>query len=215
MKIHYYSGWFDEELPDKMIELILNDIIDRRSLAIVWGCWAIDEYYGIVKNVWLDPAGIKFDEYHLIDSRMSKVKAHESLKNASVILLMGGETELQNAFINEYELTMPIKESKAAVIMGFSAGAKNMASQWVCSKNNGYNVETTQIYHGLGLDNFCYEPYFTLDNDELIKKDLLPLSQMLNVYATSTGSFLRVKNSQVTTAGEVFLISGNKINKVL
>ena len=212
MKIHYYSGWFENALPEKLAELLRNDIIDRKSLAIIWG-WAPDEYLNFAKDIWLDPAGIVFDEYHLIDRSISKEKAHVLLKDASVILLMGGYTTLQNAFLAEYDLANAIKESNAAVIMGFSAGAKNMGAKAVCMKSNGYVTETTGIYNGLGLDSFCYEPYFSLDNKELIRDELLPLSKEMDVYATSDGSFIRVKDGGIEAFGEGYLISGSEVRK--
>ena len=213
MKIHYYSGWFGEALPKKMAELLRHDITNRKSIAIIWG-WYIDEPFNIVKDVLLDPIGIVFDEYYFIDSQTPKEKAHETLRNASVILLMGGYTTIQNTFLMEYELALPIKESSADVIVGFSAGAKNMATKCVCVKSNGYLTEKNGIYIGIGLDNFGYEPYFSLDNDELIRDELLPMSQKLDIYATSTGSFIRVKGSNVMSFGDTYLISCSKIQKV-
>jgi len=211
MKIQYYSGYFDGPLPEQMAELLRDDITNKSSLAIVWGSWAIDEYFGIVKDIWLEPAGIAFNEYHLIDSRMPKEKAHESLRNASAILMMAGNTVPQHDFLTEYELSDPIEQSKAAVVMGFSAGAKNMGLKWVCSKSDGYEVEKTDIYDGLGLGNFCYVPYFSPDNEDLIKNDLLPLSQNLDIYATANESFIRVENGRVTALGDTYLISNSKI----
>jgi len=213
MSVHYYSGFFEKALPVKMVELLHNDIRDRKSIAIIWG-WAPDEYLSFAKDVWLDPAGIVFDEYHLIDRQISKEKAHESLRNASVILLMGGYTTLQNDFLAEYKLDVPIKESNAAVIIGFSAGAKNMGAKLVCMKSNGYVTETNGVYNGIGLDHFCYEPYFSLDNDELIRDALSPLSQELDIYATSDGSFIRAEDGKVKAFGDTYLISNSEIKRM-
>ena len=98
--------------------------------------------------------------------------------------------------------------------MGVSAGAKNMAAKVVCMKSNGHTSEENGIYNGLALNNFCYEPYFSLDNDELIKNELLPLSQELNVHATANGSFMRVKDSKVSMYGDSYLITGSEIRKL-
>jgi len=205
MRTHYYSGFFEKALPEKMVELLRSDIKDRKSIVMIWG-WLPEEDLNFAKNVWFGPAGIVFDEYHFIDPQMPNEKAHALLLNASVILLLGGYTMLQNAFLAEYELAAPIKESNAAVIIGISAGAMNMATKLV-SQTNG-------ICSGLGLDNFCYEPYFSLDKDELIRDELLPLSQKLNVYATSNESFIRVKDSDVEAFGDVYLISDSDIHKI-
>jgi len=220
MSIQYYSGFFEVALPAQLIELLRNDIIDRKSIAVIagYGNWLPNEDpkvdLNFAKDVWFDPAGIVFDEYYLIDSHIPKEKAHILLRNASVILLQGGYTTLQNVFLAEYELAAPIKESNAAVIIGISAGAKNMAAKFVCAKSNGNAIDKNGIYNGLGLNNFCYEPYFSLDNDELIRDELFPLSQELDIYATSNRSFMRVQDGKTLTFGDTYLISGSKIHKI-
>jgi len=220
MSIHYYSGFFETTLPEQMVELLRKDIINRKSIAIIagYGNWLPNEDpkvdLNFAKDIWFDPAGIVFDEYHLIDRNMPMERAHTLLNNASVILLQGGYTTLQNAFILEYELTAAIKESKADVIMGVSAGAKNMGSKFVCASSNGNAIDKNGIYNGLGLGNFCYEPYFSLGNDELIQNELLPLSQKLDIYATSDGSFMRVKDGEISAFGTTYLISDSEIHKI-
>ncbi|MCL2396672.1 MAG: Type 1 glutamine amidotransferase-like domain-containing protein [Defluviitaleaceae bacterium] len=214
MRIHYYSGWFDGPLPERLAEMLREDIIDRKSIAVVWGVWNIEEYMNIAKDTWFGPAGIVFEQYHAIDPRMDKTKAQELVKNASVILMMGGDTVLQKAFLTEHGLVASIKESKAAVIMGLSAGAKNMSAKIVCAISNNYEVHEIGIYDGIGLNDFCHEPYFSVENDELIKNELLPLSQEMDIYATGTDAVMRVKNGVVEVLGDVYLIAGGKIKKI-
>ena len=214
----YYSGFFEKALPIQMVELLRDDITCKKSIAVItgFGKWTDEEKGDLhfAKETWFDPIGIMFEEYHLIDANISKEKAHMLLRNASVILLQGGFTTLQNAFLSEYELDTPIKETAASIIMGVSAGAKNMAAKVVCMKSNGHMTEENGIYNGLALSNFCYEPYFSINNDELVKGELLPLSQKLDVYTTVDGSFMRVKGSIVSTFGGGYLISGSKIYKL-
>jgi len=214
MKIHYYSGWFDAALPEQFLEALRNDMTDKKSLVLVWGCWSGDELIAFVKDSWLKPGGIVFDEYHLVDNRKTKEEGHRLIRDASALLILGGDDVAQAEFFAEYELAVPIKESKATVTMGFSAGAINMASKCVNAKSLGYKVEKTEIYDGLGLDKFCYVPYFSLDKYELAKNDLLPLSQEIDIYATSPESFIRVENDKVTAFGDVYLISDAEIRKL-
>jgi len=219
MKVYYYTGFFATALPEQMAELLRVDITERKSLAVIagFGNWHPSEDpkvdLNFAKETWLDPAGIVFDEYYQIDRSIPKETAHEVLRNASVILLQGGYTTLQNAFLTEYGLVESVKESNAAVIIGVSAGAKNMSAKTVCVKSNKYTKEVNGIYDGLALNSFCYEPYFTLNNEELIRDALLPLSHELDIYATSHGSFLHVKNEEVSGFGDVYLILGGEIHK--
>jgi len=220
MSIHYYSGFFDTALPVQMVELLHGDVIEKKSIAVVagYGKWHPNKDprvdLNFAKDTWLDPADIIFEEYHLVDYNMSKERANMLLRNASMILLQGGYTTLQKAFLAEYELAVSIKESTAAVVMGISAGAKNMGTKFVCAKSNGNAVDKNGIYSGLGLGNFCYEPYFTLDNDELIREELLPLSQKIDVYATESRSFLRVEDGKILSCGDTYLISQSEIHKI-
>jgi len=213
MKTYYYSGWFNESLPERYLESLLNDITDRKSLVLVWGCWGKDELIDFVKDSYLKPSGIIFEEYHLVDNRIAREEGQRLIREASVLIILAGNTEPQAEFFKEYELAAPIKETNANVIMSFSAGAKNVSLKWIAAKSLGYEVEATVIYGGLGLNDFCYVPYFTLDMGELVENDLLPLSQEIDIYATTPESFIRVKDDEVTTFGDVYLISDSKINK--
>ena len=69
---------------------------------------------------------------------MSKAEAHDAVRNASVILLTGGFTVPQKDFLTEYGLAAPIKESRAAVVYGVSAGSKNMGKKFVCTIDGNY-----------------------------------------------------------------------------
>ncbi|MCL2618105.1 MAG: Type 1 glutamine amidotransferase-like domain-containing protein [Defluviitaleaceae bacterium] len=208
MKIHYYSGWFDEALPARYLESLQNDVTNTRSLVLIWGCWGGDELVDFVKDSWLAPGGIVFDEYHLVDNRRTKEEAHRLIKQASVLLLLGGSDLHQAEFFKEYGLETPIRETDATIIMGFSAGAINMPSTCVSFEDG-----TTTVYEGLGLDNFCYLPYFSLEKHELAKNDYLPLLKEVDVYATAPESFIRTKGTEVAAFGEVYKISDMKMNR--
>ncbi len=104
---------------------------------------------------------IMFDEYHLINYHVQKEDAQTLIQNTSVIFLLGGNTLNQNGFLKDYELLDLIKKSRA-VVMRASAGAINMSSKWLCSKNFGYKVEISSLYDGIGLDTFSVLSHFVL-----------------------------------------------------
>ena len=223
MRIHYYSGWFDSALPEQFAEALRKDIVDRSTIAIVWGAWGIDEYVDIAKNEWLNPAGIVFDQYHAVDTKMDKATAQDAVKNASVILLTGGYTLPQMEFIREYGLDAAIKESRATVIIGFSAGSHNMAAKYVDAVDNNYESGKRAVYNGLGLDGFSFEPYFSLtnvyrhglDSSELLQNHLLPLSQEIDIYATANDAVIRVEKGKVeVVTGDAYLLSNSEIKKL-
>ncbi len=214
MKTHYYLGWFNNFFPENLSRVLLEDITDRKSLAMISSNPSIYEDDGSTERSWLEQAGIMFDEYHLINYRVLKEDAKTILQNASVIFLLGGNTLKQNGFLMEYDLSASIKKSNA-VVLGASAGAINMSAKWLCSKNLGYKVEAISVYDGIGLDNFSILSHFDLENNiALVQNELSLLSEELNIYASNKDCAVRVKKDKIDVFGNVFLISDSKIQKL-
>jgi len=217
-KVHYYFGWFEGVVPPEVARAINNDLAGNKSIAIITTTpidhEETDKYVEFTRSTWFAPAGIIFEEYRVIDHRISKEKAHELLKNASAILLHGGyPTQLKN-FIAEYDMAAAIRNSNANVIMGASAGGMNMAAKFVDDR-----IEPAEIRDGLGLDNFALEShaYFaieSLEGDEHTKINLMPLSQEIDVYLACTESTIRIQNGRQDIHGDVFVISDSKISKL-
>lgn len=214
MKTHYYLGWFNNFFPDKLGRVLQEDITDRKSLVMISSNPLFYEDDGATERSWLDQAGILFDEYHLINYRVQKEDAQTLIQKASVIFLLGGNTVKQNEFLMEYELSDWIKNS-SAIVMGASAGAINMSAKWLCSKNFGYNVETSSVYEGVGLDDFSILSHFDLENNmALVQEELSTLSEEMNVYASNKDCAVRIKGDKIDILGQVYLISHSKIQKM-
>jgi len=223
MKIHYYFDWFNNIMPKQVADALLSDIPIRKSLVFICATPSDHKFnaeqLSIAKDAWLEPAGVIFDTYHLVDYRTTKEATHKLLKDASAIFLLGGKAAVQNAFLAEYELLDTIKENDAAVIMGVSAGAMNMSAKWISSKyispdSARHTAGETKIYNGLELDNFALEAHVDIDDIELIQNELLPLSQNIDVYAACYDSVIRVKDGKREFFGDVYLISDSKVSKM-
>ncbi|WP_226577825.1 Type 1 glutamine amidotransferase-like domain-containing protein [Halobacillus litoralis] len=214
MKTHFYLGWFRNFFPEGLKRVLQEDIIDRKSMVMISSNPSTYEDDGATERSWLDQAGIKFDEYHLINDRIQKEDAQKLIHNASVIFLLGGNILKQNGFLMEYELSDWIKKSRA-VVMGASAGAINMSAKWLCSKNFGDEVEVSSVYEGIGLDEFSVLSHFDLENNmELVHRELSPLSEEINIYASNKDCAVRVKGEEIDIFGDVYLISRSKIQKL-
>ncbi|KWX69775.1 Type 1 glutamine amidotransferase-like domain-containing protein [Paenibacillus jilunlii] len=218
MKTHYYLSWFNNFFPEKLVKWLDEDIKDRKSLVMISA--QPSGYKGeqvniddVSERIWLNQANIIFDEYHFVDYRMQKEDARRFIQNASVIFLCGGDPVLQNDFLAEYELSDVIKNSNA-VIMGASAGALNMAAKWLSLTNNGYQVETSTIYDGIGFDHLAYESHSKRDYATFVQGYLFPLSEEIDVYAAEQESAIRVKDSKIDILGPVYLVSHSKIQKL-
>lgn len=214
MKTHYYLGWFTDFFPENLSKALREDLPERKSLVMVSSDPSDVEVDGAVERSWLDQAGISFDEYHLIDSSVQQEQAHALIRNASAIFLLGGDTLKQNRFLTEYELAEPIKTS-AALVMGASAGAINMAAKWKCSERFGYAIGTATVCDGLSLDPFSVLSHFDLENNmALVQEELSALSDEMNVYASNKDCALRSKGGHIDILGDVYVMSRSNIRKL-
>lgn len=210
MSTHYYLGWFNNFFMKELIELLNQDITDRKSLVMISASLSKDENVGAIERSWLDQSGILFEEYHLIDFNITKDIARKLIQNASVIFLLGGNTVEQNNLLAEYELSEKIRASNA-VIIGTSAGAINMSSKWLHSNNDGVST----IYHGVGLDDFSVLSHYDLENCiENIQSKLAPLLNDTKVYASNKDCAVRVKKGKVDILGDVYLVSQSMVEKL-
>lgn len=214
MSTHYYLGWFSDFFPENLVRILKGDIAVRKSLVMISSNPSLYELDGTTERSWLDQADIKFDEYQLINYRVQKEDAQSLIQNAAVIFLLGGYPIEQNAFLKEYELSDPIKKS-SAVVMGASAGAINMSSKWLCSKNLGYNVDKSSVYEGMGIDDFSVLSHFDLENNfALVQDELSPLSEEIDIYVSNKDCAVRVKGDKIDVWGNVYLMSRSKIKKL-
>lgn len=214
MKTHYYLGWFNNFFPENLEKALQEDIMERKSLVMISSMPASDEIDGAAERSWLDHAGIKFDEYHLINYRVRKEDAQPLIQNASAIFLLGGDTVEQNGFLMEYGLADSIRKSDAIVI-GASAGAINMSAKWLCSRSFGYEVEESTLYEGVGLGNFSVLSHFDLENNiEMVRSELSLLSEEMDIYASNKDCALRVREGHIDILGDVYLISRSEIQKL-
>lgn len=216
MRTRYYLGWFNDFFIEKLVVLLQEDIKDRKSIVMVSSNPFLtgDDEVGTTERSWLDQANIVFDEYHLIDYGVEKMEAQRLIENASVIFLLGGNTIELNELLVQYELMDLIKKSNA-IVLGASAGAINMSAKWLCSKFTDYEVETSSIYDGIGIDDFSVLSHFDLENNlDMIQEELSPLSEVMNVYASNKDCAIRVKGDKIDIMGDVYLISNSKIQKL-
>jgi len=223
MKTHYYFDWFNEGMPKDVVDALLGDLHERHSLVFI-GSDPANHVFNydqcdIAAGRWLGPAGIEFEEYAIIDYRTTKEDAHEVIKNASAIFLLGGKAAVQRAFLDEYDLMTALNQSNASVIMGVSAGAMNMSAKWVTSKyiSSGsarYTAGKSKTTDGLGLDNFVMEAHIDINNTKLFENDLFPISQTMPVYAMCYESVIRVKNGKMEFFGDIYLVSNSEIKKI-
>ncbi|MCL2397390.1 MAG: Type 1 glutamine amidotransferase-like domain-containing protein [Defluviitaleaceae bacterium] len=223
-KVRYYFGWFTKTIPQHLADILNNELVEKKSLVIISTAPSdakySDDALNLTRDIWFEPAGLVFEQYHSIDYRIRKEDAQSLLRNASAVLLHGGYADLLKGFLAEYEMVDAIMESTAAVVMGASAGGMNMGAKFAYGKwIDDSSREPAKIYDGIGFDNFAFRAHSErtvegLKANDLVKAELIPMSHDLDVYAVCEESTLRVKDGKLDVFGDVFLISGGKIEKM-
>ncbi|WP_099203491.1 cyanophycinase [Miniphocaeibacter massiliensis] len=213
MSIHYYFSWFSEGFPDCVIKKLNDDISLRKLLVMISGSPSDPFESDLLAKSWFNKGNIFFDEYEIINYKSDKNKTNEIIKNASVIFLCGGYPSLQNDFLIEYNLIDSIKVSDA-IIMGASAGAMNMSSKWLSSKNTSQNVSKSSIISGIGMDSiyFCTKENQSINDTQLLE-ELLPLSNEIDIYMAIDEVAIRIEDG-IDISGEVYCISKGIIKKL-
>ena len=153
--------------------------------------------------------GITFGSVDVIDSRMSKETAQDTLRNADVLWLSGVDTPTQFGYLESYGLIPHIRKQKN-VIIGMSAGSINMAKTAVCTLTCEHNK--LEIYEALGLVEFSALPHFDKDN---ITDELLVLSETYPLYGVCDDSAIICTEDNTSYIGDVFLVDNRCITRVL
>jgi peptidase E len=151
--------------------------------------------------------GITFDSVNVIDSRMSKETAQDTVRNADVLWFAGGDTPTQFAYLESYGLIPCIREQKG-VIIGMSAGSINMAKTAVCTLTCEH--EELEIYEALGLVEFSVEPHLDKDN---ITEELLKLSETYPLYGICDDSAIICTEDSTLYIGDVFYINNRHVTR--
>jgi len=152
--------------------------------------------------------GITFGSSDVIDSRMSRETAQDTVKNADVLWLAGGDTPTQFAYLESYGLIPYIREQKG-VIIGMSAGSINMAKTAVCTLTCEH--EKLEIYEALGLVEFSVEPHLNKDN---IADELLVISEKNPLYGICDDGAIICMEDNISYIGDVFLIDNRHVTRV-
>lgn len=152
--------------------------------------------------------GITFDSVNVIDSRMAKETTKDTVRNADVLWLAGGDTPTQFGYLESYGLIPYIREQKG-VIIGMSAGSINMAKTAVCTLTCGH--DELEIYEALGLVEFSVEPHFDKEN---ITEELIELSEEYPLYGICDDSAIIYTEDNICYIGDIFLIDNGHVNQV-
>lgn len=149
---------------------------------------------------------ITFNNITLIDNKISKEKAKETINKTDIVYLMGGDTFSQMKSINEYDLKDSIK--KVNIVIGVSAGSINQSKKVVFLDEfqNNKMIE----YDGLELVDINIYPHLDWDNIDYLK-ECSEVSKKTPLVLLPNDSFVRIENKQIEYIGEHFFINDNTL----
>lgn len=106
----------------------------------------------------------------VIDERINKKNAKESILSADVVYLLGGNPLNQLEYIKSNEFDQVLRKYDG-IILGTSAGAMNMAKYGYYSKDK--DCLNTFFYDALGIVDVTIDPHFDIENKEQVKDALI------------------------------------------
>jgi peptidase E len=198
---------------DEVAEYLKIDIIERNSLVFITSSpngHEKSDYYLNINKSWFDLIGISFNDYYLLDNRITKNIANEYISNSSCIFLMGGTTREQIAYIEENNF-IPTLRKHRGIIIGVSAGAINLAEKSL--HINNFKEPETIIYNGIGLTNKTVYPHFRIDDNEKIN-EIKKYSENFAIYGICDYSAIIEKGNETKMIGEIYKIENNNIERV-
>ena len=159
--ITYIFSAFDKDIRfNAVANYFKNDMGGYKNIVFVLANFENMEKVNDYANIdvtWFKEIGINLTGITVLNEKMPKEKMINSIKNADIIFLMGGDTLKQNKFLMKNDLKPIIKKFKK-VFIGISAGAINLSNISLCSKEEEEGVEKTITYEGIGRINYTIEP---------------------------------------------------------
>jgi len=159
----YYCSGFDihNAFGHGLGEMFKRELADTGSIVFIPG--GVNKIEKAIKKnipVFIEhfkSVGIQFDTIELITPDLSKREAQKMIKNASFIMLMGGNPFEQKELCRKLDLLNELQNYNG-VMLGFSAGAMLM-SKYIIITPCSEEYPDFQIEQGLNLDNISIYPH--------------------------------------------------------
>lgn len=202
--IRYYCSGFDiyNAFGHGLGDMFKAELKDTKSIVYIPGSPekiekaktkyipAFTEHF---KNV-----GIVFDQVNIISPELSKEQAKEMIKNASFIMLMGGDPFKQKDMCERLGILEDIKRFDG-ILLGFSAGAMLMSKHIIITPCSG-EYPDFHIEDGLDFDGLSIYPHNNTSNeeypDELVAGDEVYKKADLVKVASEYGKFYLLQDFQ-------------------
>lgn len=221
MGIYYYASGFDinNAFFSKLERRLKEDIKDYKSIVYIPASNNLEKTlnkYVPAFTEHFNKIGISFKSTHLITFETDKTLAKELIKNASFIMLLGGNPYIQKDLCEKLDIINELKEYNG-VMLGMSAGAMYMSKNIIivpCS--NEY--PDFHIEEGLNLTGISIYPHNNFIGNKfpscIVNGEEITKSEDLISVAKEYGEFYLLQDNYINeNITEVSLIRISNKNK--
>ena len=221
MKVYYYASGFDinNAFFSSLKTRLKEDIKDYKSIVYIPASLNLEKTLNKYMPAFTDhfkKIGIEFESIHLLTSDTDKTIAKELIRNASFIMLLGGDPYIQKDLCKKLDIENDLKEYNG-VILGMSAGAMYMSKNIIivpCSSEyNCFHIE-----EGLNLGGISIYPHNNFIGDtfpkEIINDEEITKSEDLIKVAKEYGEFYLLQDNYINeeiTQVSLIRVSNNNI----
>lgn len=243
--IRYYCSGFDvnNAFGHGLGDMFKTELADTKSIVYIPGSpekieKAKTKYVPVFtehfKNV-----GIEFEQVNLITPDLTQEQAKEMIRNASFIMLMGGDPFKQKDMCENLNILEELKKYNG-VMVGFSAGAMLMSKYIIitpCSEEypefhieKGLNFDEISIYPHNNTSEEIYPNTLVVGDETYQKEDLIKVANEygsfyllqdngtdISIIKSSNGNieyYIENDGKIWEVSNDINLISTNTINKV-
>ena len=144
----------------------------------------------------------------LLDNRVSLENGINSLKNADIIYLLGGNPFIQLEYLQKNKFDLIIQNT-SALIIGVSAGSMNLATNSYYSKDEDYPESV--VYKGLGITDITIDPHFDINNEEQVN-EIRANSKNIKIIGLPNNPAIVISNNNVRYIGTVYIFENGSLN---
>ena len=193
----YYCSGFDinNAFGHGLGDMFLNELKDTKSIVYIPGSpekiQKAREKYVPVFTEHFKNVGIQFDSSIIITPEMNNDEAQKAVKEASFIMLMGGDPFKQKEMCEKLGLLEELKKYDG-LMLGFSAGAMLMSKHIIitpCSEEypefhieEGLNLDGISIYPHNNTNQEEYPNTLVVGDETYQKEDLLKVANEYGEY---------------------------------
>ena len=206
MSVYYYASGFNinNAFFPSLKTRLKEDIKDYKSIVYIPASNNLEKTLDKYIPAFTDhfkKIGIEFENTYLLTTDTDKTVAKKLIKNASFIMLLGGNPYIQKDLCKKLDIENELKEYKG-VMLGMSAGAMYMSKNIIivpCSKEyNEFHIE-----EGLNLTSISIYPHNNFVGD------IFPEKIVNDEEITHSEDLIKVSKEY----GEFYLLQDNYINE--